>query len=414
MKNALAFFLILLVACSSGPSSAMTPVSNPPVQNTTPLVTPVLQPPTQPVSMPCTVLHSPVTPSTSLTDQFEKQGHVSGPAVAPVKIIVFSDYQCPGCAYLAASLKQIRQNHPDDVQVIYLHIPRTGQDKDNLAIQAVEAADLQGRFWDMHDLLFDKLADWSALSPTDFEAWVEVQAAGLGMNPVKFKSDLNGSVVADRLAQAVQFTAGIQPFTPPLIFINSNSPYNSYVDFASLDTVVRLQVLEARQFSACPPWVIDPLKQYLATLHTAKGDIVIQLFPDKAPMAVNNFIFLARQGWFNEISFDRVLPDLMAQTGDPSGTGMGNPGYYFATETAAGLSFDSAGVVGMANAGVDTNGSQFFITYTSAHQLDGGYTIFGKVLSGMEVLTSLSSRDPQPATYLPPGDKLISVTVEEK
>ena len=152
-------------------------------------------------------------------------------------------------------------------------------DKDNLAIQAVEAADLQGKFWEMHDLLFEKQAEWSALAPSDFEAWATAQAAGLGMDAIRFRSDFEGTVVAGRLQQAIQFTAGVQPFAPPRLFVNSTSPYTRLADFASLDTVVRMDALTARQFSACPPESIDPLKQYIATLHTAKGDVVFQLYP---------------------------------------------------------------------------------------------------------------------------------------
>ena len=159
---------------------------------------------------------------------------------------------------------------------------------------------------------------------------------------------------------------------------------------------------------------IDASKQYIATLHTEKGDILLQLYPEKAPLAVNSFVFLTRQGWFDDITFHRVLPGFMAQTGDPSGTGQGNPGYFFKNEYDPTLEFDKAGVVGMANSGPDTNGSQFFITYGPAPHLNGGYTIFGKVLSGMDVLEELTPRNPQPGVSLPPGDKLISLTIEEK
>jgi cyclophilin family peptidyl-prolyl cis-trans isomerase len=129
---------------------------------------------------------------------------------------------------------------------------------------------------------------------------------------------------------------------------------------------------------------------------------------------VNSFVFLARQGWFDGITFHRVLPGFVAQTGDPSGTSQGNPGYMFNNEIDPTLKFDQAGIVGMANSGPDTNGSQFFITYAPAPNLNGGYTIFGKVLSGMDVLEQLTPRDPQPGLSLPPGNKLIKVTIEEK
>jgi cyclophilin family peptidyl-prolyl cis-trans isomerase len=129
---------------------------------------------------------------------------------------------------------------------------------------------------------------------------------------------------------------------------------------------------------------------------------------------VNSFVFLAKNGWFNSVTFHRVIPGYMAQTGDPSGTGLGGPGYFFKNEITTDLEYNKPGVVGMANSGPDTNGSQFFITYAPAPTLDGSYTIFGQVLNGMDVLEKLTPRDPSQGVNLPPGDKIISVTIEEK
>jgi cyclophilin family peptidyl-prolyl cis-trans isomerase/protein-disulfide isomerase len=360
------------------------------------------------------LLHFPVTPEAALGAEFEGHGHVSGPANAPVTIIAFSDYQCLQCAFLAASLRLIRLTHPNDVRLISLHAPQSNRDKDTLAIQAVEAADLEGKFWEMHDLLFEKQPEWSGLIPADFEGWASVQAVELGMDQNQFKSDFEGPVVADRLQQAIKFSAGVQPFTPPLLFVNSASPYTAFADFASLDTVVRMDALARRQFSACPPYKIDPLKQYIVTLHTVKGDVVFQLYPEKAPLAVNNFVFLARSGWYNGITFYRVVPDNRVMSGDPSDTGLGNPGYLFETEIPADLTFDQPGMLAMDNDGPGTNGSRFFITLASTAEWNGQYTILGQVLSGLDILSALTSRNPQPGVYLPPGDELISVTIDER
>jgi len=142
--------------------------------------------------------------------------------------------------------------------------------------------------------------------------------------------------------------------------------------------------------------------------------VVIQLFADRAPITVNSFMFLARNGWYDDITFHRVIPNIFAQTGDPSGTGKGNPGYYLITEIDPSLKFTRPGMVAMVNSGPDTSGSQFFITYGNASQYDGQYTIFGQVLSGMDIVESLTPRDAQPGTDTPPGDRLISITIEEK
>jgi len=162
-----------------------------------------------------------------------------------------------------------------------------------------------------------------------------------------------------------------------------------------------------------PPMTIDRGKQYFATVKMAKGgEFVIELFPDKAPIAVNNFVYLAREGFYDGVTFHRVLEGFMAQGGDPQGTGMGGPGYEFANEDND-LRFDKAGVVAMANAGRDTNGSQFFITFAPAPHLDGGFTIFGQVISGMDVVNGLTRRNPdENPPYL--GDAMETVTITEK
>jgi cyclophilin family peptidyl-prolyl cis-trans isomerase len=142
------------------------------------------------------------------------------------------------------------------------------------------------------------------------------------------------------------------------------------------------------------------------------GEYVIQLFPDKAPITVNSFVFLARQGFYNCVTFHRVLEGFMAQTGDQSGTGMEGPGYEFVNELND-LLFDKAGVVAMANAGPDTNGSQFFITFVPVGLSESDYTIFGQVISGMDVVNGLTRRDPeQNPTFA--GDAIESITITEK
>lgn len=168
-----------------------------------------------------------------------------------------------------------------------------------------------------------------------------------------------------------------------------------------------------RQYSSAPPMLIDKSKSYTATVKMAKGgEFVIQLYADKAPITVNSFVFLARQGYFDGVTFHRVLEGFMAQGGDPTGTGGGGPGYQFANE-ANDLKFDKAGVVAMANAGPDTNGSQFFITFGPVERLNGGYTIFGQVISGMDVVNGIRLRNPdQNPTY--PGDAIASITITEK
>jgi cyclophilin family peptidyl-prolyl cis-trans isomerase len=169
----------------------------------------------------------------------------------------------------------------------------------------------------------------------------------------------------------------------------------------------------AKQYSKAPEMQIDPAKQYTAIMHTDKGDIQIELFAAQAPRTVNNFVFLAREGFYNGTTFHRVIGGFMAQGGDPTGTGTGGPGYKFADEPGAlALKHDSKGVLSMANAGANTNGSQFFITYGPTPHLNGKHAVFGRVVSGMNVAESIRERDP--GRDRQPGDRLISVDIIER
>lgn len=165
------------------------------------------------------------------------------------------------------------------------------------------------------------------------------------------------------------------------------------------------------QWSSPPKMMLQKGKQYAAILHTELGDIKIQLFADKTPTTVNNFVFLARQGFYNGVIFHRVIKDFMAQTGDPTGTGRGGPGYCFPDEFNPALKHDKPGVVSMANHGDYTNGSQFFITHVPTPWLDFKHTIFGQVIEGMEVVLAIPPRDPDQPEY--PGVKILSVEILE-
>ena len=165
-------------------------------------------------------------------------------------------------------------------------------------------------------------------------------------------------------------------------------------------------------WSEPPAMAIDTTKEYYATIVTEIGEIKIQLFADKAPKTVNNFVFLARQGYYDNTTFHRVIAGFMAQAGDPTGTGTGGPGYTFEDEFHPDLRHNGPGVLSMANRGANTNGSQFFITYSAQEQLDGAHAVFGQVVEGMEVATSLTVRQPDDANPAP-GTKILTITIEE-
>ena len=401
----LAALVLLSTACTpAGPQAPVTP-------------------PTSTVAVPpggseaCTYFNppKPTANQSSLFAPVSANEHIQGPASAYLTVVEYSDFQCTACAKFALLMAQIQQKHPRDIRIVFRNYPLiTLHDKAALATQAAEAASLQGKFWQMHDLLFQKQSDWIKLDKANFQAWLAGKAASLGLDPAKFAADLASPAIAAIPVQALKdgFKIAI-PYTP-FILVNGEILKWQPTLLDELDEIIRLDLLPEHQFHSCPPTIIDTAKQYYATLKTAKGDIVIRLFADKAPNTVNNFVFLAQKGWYDNITFQRVIPGFVAQTGDPSGTGQGNPGYFIPDEIDRTLQYDRPGLVGMSNSGPDTNGSQFFITYSAQAALTGVNTLFGQVVSGMDVLNKLTPRNPIPGQNLPDGDLLISITIEAK
>ncbi|MBM3126336.1 MAG: peptidylprolyl isomerase [Chloroflexi bacterium] len=167
----------------------------------------------------------------------------------------------------------------------------------------------------------------------------------------------------------------------------------------------------AKQWNNPPAILIDPKKKYKALMQTDAGTMVIELFADKTPKTVNSFVFLAREGFYDGVIFHRVISNFMAQGGDPTGTGRGGPGYRFEDEFHPSLKHDKQGILSMANAGPNTNGSQFFITHGPTPHLDNKHSVFGQVVEGLDVLMSIAPRDPSDPNA--PAIKIIRITIEE-
>ena len=163
---------------------------------------------------------------------------------------------------------------------------------------------------------------------------------------------------------------------------------------------------------AAPSGDLDKTKSYTATFKTERGEFEIMLFANDAPLAVENFVNLARSDFYDATTFHRVIPGFMVQGGDPQGTGTGGPGYRFGDEFNAKLRHDAEGVLSMANSGPGTNGSQFFITLGPTPHLDGKHTVFGKVIKGMDVVNAIRERNP--GSDPNPGDLIETIVINEK
>ncbi len=396
--------LFLLTACSS------------PATSEPQIIVPSIIADTATPAAACAVvstLPTPVPNEDSLIPAVSAADFSIGPADAPVTLIEYCDFQSPGCRDQAYIVGSLLQNH-DDLRFVFRPIALTGVfDKADKAFLAAMAADEQGKFWAMYNLLFTKHADWANLNPDDFNAWVAREASAAGMDADQLTAAIQAPETTTRMVSTMEAINKLALPAVPLILINGTLQPSYLIDPNSLNDTIGLIALGQKQFRECPSFTVDAAKNYIATIHTDKGDILIELYADKAPLAVNSFIFLAKQGWFEGVSFHRVIPGFVAQTGDPSGTGRGNPGYFFKTELND-LSFDSPGLVAMANSGPDTNGSQFFITFAPAPHLNGGYSIFGRVISGLEVAEQLTPRNTAENPQAPIGDKILNVEIEEK
>lgn len=207
-----------------------------------------------------------------------------------------------------------------------------------------------------------------------------------------------------------------QPTTPALPTAAAEAPTVAPVAPAAPVEGV-MPTATSYTYDAAPPLTIDPTKQYTATIATPRGEIVVELLPEIAPQTVNSFVFLARNNFYNGLTWHRVLPGFMAQGGDPSGDGTGGPGYSVPAEFTDQISFGDPGIVAMARAqDPDSAGSQFFITTGDASFLDGQYTIFGRVVSGQEIVNGIPLRDPQNPADLAagPGETILGVTITEQ
>jgi len=395
-----------VTACEQAePAPAASATPRPAITTLAPAPTATVRPsPTAVPTVPCHASKPGVSAAREAAEYLTAYDHILGDKQnGSVFLVVYSDFQCVPCAQLAPVLRQVQAAHSQDVVLVFRHYPLLNvHDKAALAAQAAEAAARQGKFWEMHDLLFAEQSRWTGLDDAAFQNYLRQAARTLELDEARFMQDLTSDEIQAMVQQA--WENGLSHNLPavPMLYINTQL-YTGPLDFAAVDTVARLDILSERQFHTCPPMTVPPDAQVAATLNTTRGKIVLRLFPDKAPHAVNSFVFLAEQGWYDHNLVMRDAADRWVRSGDPSGTGYGNAGYTFGLELAADLRFDRVGQVALYSAGGDTNSSQFFITLQAVPALDGHATIFGSVEEGMDVVRSLTS-----------GDHILSVSIRRE
>ena len=422
-------FALLLSACGNA-KTATTATTAPTVPAATPNATTVPGSPT-PTPAPYTDSQTVCKPYNFVDDilpaslipipDVTSADWVNGPTNAPVTFTIYTDLQCPYCAEADPIFNAVLKAFPNDVRLVFRHWPLASIHAN--ALQAARAADAAGKqgqdkFFAMTELLFTNQSVWSAKSAADFTTWLNGKSASLGLDAAKFAADWNDPAIAqtvsadqaasdelgEELSQAYQTGFG----TPTLII--NGSPYMEQRSVELLSLVVNLIKNKNTTLQQCPATIIDPKKDYAATLTTTKGDIVIDLLEKVASVSVNSFVSLAQSGWYKDNAF--FVTEQIALTGDKTNTGYGGPGYAFKDEIDPAYSFDKEGVVGMYNFGPGKNSSQFFILKAPFIALNGRYTIFGVVTQGMDVLKTLALFDGSQG--LDSADKILSVTITEK
>ena len=337
-----------------------------------------------------------------------------GPEDAILTVMEYTDFFCPYCGMAYAELETLMEKYPDDVRLVYRPLPLDSlHPTAPLAAYAAESAGMQGKFWEMYSAIFSNQESISALTAEELTEWLKTTAEELDLDVDQFATDIASEDVINKITttQQTMFEAGVS--STPTVLVNGR-PVGNWQS-AYLSNFIEVMKAEKDMVTECPPFVIDQDKEYTATITTEKGDLVLELYPEAAPLAVNSFVYLAREGFYNDVTFHRVYHNFMAQTGDPTGTGWSGAGYQYREEIVPELTYDEAYMVGVARGQAEgSSGSQFFITYVPYPSLNGGYTIFGKLIDGIDVFEQITERDADNNPDAPEGDKIISIEIIEK
>lgn len=391
-------------ANTSTPEAAGTPTAFPTIAFT--------------VSAPAVCQLSPVVPAMDTLAEYNvpassETDHAYGTSTPKVTILSYCSFQKPACKSLVLTLAELQQEYKDELRIVLRQYPQPEvDDKSLLAAYAVEAAGLEDRYWQMNNVLYSQQSDWLGLTPAEFQDWLVEQAGKLDINRARWEANMTSEVVRSRISQTIEEAAGLQLSGTPVLFFN-NIMVKTGIDPDSLKVLVDYFMLPEKAYAECPPMEIDTNKSYTATFKTEKGDIIFELFDDTAPLSVNSFVRLARDGWYDGSTFFRVIPGFVVQGGDPSNSGLGTPGYGISSEVDPALRFDTPGLLAFNRNTDGFSGSQFFITYTELPEFDGQFTIIGRVIEGMSVVNSLRPRNPETDEILLPADVLITVTITE-
>ncbi|MBX7212668.1 MAG: peptidylprolyl isomerase [Thermoflexales bacterium] len=349
--------------------------------------------------------------------------HILGNPAATTTMIEYADMQCPACSSFDPTLRTTFNAVSDTVKLVFRHFPLTTiHDKAFLASVALEAAQQQGKFWELHDVLYAKQGEWEKVAPAAFTDTLKALAKGLGMDEAKFVAGLGDPKNIARVQRDLDAALALNLSGTPTVMVDGRQISTEV--FARPDIVTTLKTYSKQRATYVayaaknpvkvgkPDQVSDGKAVYQVTLKTTKGDVVFDLDPKNAPVNMNAILYLAQKNYFNGTPVQINDAEVGAVVfGDPSGTGYGQPGFECENEVAPPGAFSLPGVVGLLG-DETTSGVQFFITYSATEMLDGRFTVIGKVTSGLDVLPKLTS--PTSPTDTVKADSILTVTVVKK
>jgi len=317
---------------------------------------------------------------------------------------------------LATLRTYLEDTHGEDLRMVYRHFTLSFHDKALITAEATEAAAAQGKFWEMHDMIYQRQQDWNQFSPDQMKPLLVEYAEELGLDTEQFVNDLDNHTYLDRInADTQDAMDGALSGTPSYIINGVVYPTQQLgLNPILIDNFIQLVTDPPEQYPDVPPQVVDPEKEYLATFSTSKGDFVVELFAEQAPVNVNSFAFLAQDGWYDGQTFFYVDPEFVAQSGDPTNNGfsLAFTGYTCGDEVNPDLTFDEAGMLALYTPQPNGNNGQFFITYAPLPDLNGKFTIIGHIVEGMDVAQSLTPTQPGPDQ--PEPDVIETILIEER
>lgn len=428
MRKAVLLSLILLLTLAAGCAEETTPSPSPSPAEATSTSAPstdATEP--SPTESPATESTTPTPsgpatcevfnlPAESPIPPIDEDDHVIGPDDASITFIEYADFQCPACAGLHTLREFLRDKYGDDLRFSYRHLPLTSiHDKAIITAEATEAAAAQGKFWEMHDLLYERQQEWSGLSEEEIVGQLVEYAGELELDTDQFETALTEHTYREEiLADYEAYQEYGQMATPTYVVNNIFYPTREFGGFGQLEGFIGLVTTQEEMYDSVPPQVIEADKDYVATIRTSKGDIVVNLFDDEVPTNVNSFAFLAQDGWYDGLDFFFVDPEQVALSGDPTNSGgaLPYPGYTCGDETTPDISFDEAGMLALYTRAPNRNSSSFFINYTPQPDFTGSFTIIGEVTEGMDVAESLTARQPGPDQ--PEPDVIETIVIKEE